>query len=142
MGSLKNPTFRGERVTNNQYRGGLLKKTAWTGCRFKGRGLGKKEGVVILRVGVIPQCTLWKWNSFETITHCFSKANIFYLRFFINLYLCEKLFRHDFFKQLFSEWNEWSLNLTIHFLWGKGVSNNVDVILEGWLLNDAWIKRG
>ena len=40
MGSLKNPTFRGEGITKNQYRGGLSKKGAWTVCRFKRGGGG------------------------------------------------------------------------------------------------------
>ena len=36
----------------NQYReGDCLKRGAWTVCQFKG-GLGKKEGVVLLRGGV------------------------------------------------------------------------------------------
>ena len=30
--------------TKKQYIGGLSKKGAWTVCRFKGGGLGKKEG--------------------------------------------------------------------------------------------------
>ena len=34
--------------------GDCLKRGAWTVCRFKGGGLGKKEGG-----GGIPQCTLW-----------------------------------------------------------------------------------
>ena len=65
MGSLKNPTFRGEGITKNQYRGGLSKKGAWTVCRFKGGGLGKKERVVILKGGVdIPIHTM-KMNKFS-----------------------------------------------------------------------------
>ena len=51
-GSLKNLTFTGGRgVMKNQYReGNCLKRGegAWTVCQFK-KGLGKKEGVVILR---------------------------------------------------------------------------------------------
>ena len=43
MGSLKNPTFRGEGITKNQYRGGLSKKGAWTVCRFKGGGAWKER---------------------------------------------------------------------------------------------------
>ena len=55
-GSLKNPTF----IKNQYIRGGgvgmdCLKRGAWAVCRFK-RGLGKKEGVMFLRL--IPQCTL------------------------------------------------------------------------------------
>ena len=40
-------------VTKKQYRGGGigLKRGAWTICRFKRGGLGKKEGVVFLREG-------------------------------------------------------------------------------------------
>ena len=30
-----------------------------------------------------------------------------------------------------SEWNEWSPNLTIHFLRGEGGSHDVDIILGG-----------
>ena len=43
----------------NQYReGDCLKRGAWTVCQFKG-GLGKKEGVVLVRGGgLIPQCIL------------------------------------------------------------------------------------
>ena len=40
---MKNPTFR-RGFARNQYRGGnCLKRGAWTVCRFKGGGLGKKE---------------------------------------------------------------------------------------------------
>ena len=42
----------------NQYReGDCLKRVALTVCQFKG-GLGKKEEVVLLRGGMIPQCIL------------------------------------------------------------------------------------
>ena len=40
------------------YRGHCLKRGPWKTCRFTG-GLGKKEGVVFLKGGLIPQCTLW-----------------------------------------------------------------------------------
>ena len=43
-------------------RGDCLKTGAWTVCRFKGKGLDKKEGVFLCggRGGLIPQCTLWE----------------------------------------------------------------------------------
>ena len=40
------------------YRGNSLKRGAWTVCRFKGR-LDNKRGVVFLRGGWCPNCTLW-----------------------------------------------------------------------------------
>ena len=51
---MKNPSFRGDGVTKNQYRGGgVLKKGGVVSsvCRFKwGRGgLGKNKGVLFLR---------------------------------------------------------------------------------------------
>ena len=36
-------------MKNRYTRGNCLKREAWIVCRFKGRGLGKKEGVVFLR---------------------------------------------------------------------------------------------
>ena len=42
-GSLKNLIFRGGASRKPIYRRGLLKKGAWSVCRFK-EGLGKKEG--------------------------------------------------------------------------------------------------
>ena len=118
---------------------GWPKKGAWAVSRFKGVGLGKKDGGVILRGGGMSQCKLWKWNSFQTITYCFIKAYAFFLRFFINSYLCEKLLRHDFLKQMlvqneliFNEINEmneaWIWQYI--FLGERGVSHDVDVILE------------
>ena len=57
---MKNTTFRGWGFTKNQYRGeDCLKREAWTVCQFMGR-LDKKEGVVFLMGGLIPQCTLWQ----------------------------------------------------------------------------------
>ena len=50
--------------------GGLPKRAAWTVCRFKAGGFGKKEGMVLLRMeGVIPQCTLWTTNFIWLAVH-------------------------------------------------------------------------
>ena len=43
MGSLKNPIFRWERVTKNQYRG--EKKATWTVYTFKGGRAWQERGV-------------------------------------------------------------------------------------------------
>ena len=64
-GSLRNLTFRerGSRKTNIE--GRLPRKGgggAWTVCRYKRGGLGKKEGVVFFKGVLIPQCTLWLIN--------------------------------------------------------------------------------
>ena len=44
------------------YRGGCLKRGAWTGAGqfadLRG-GLGKKVGGGVFEMGLIPQCTLW-----------------------------------------------------------------------------------
>ena len=57
-GSWKNPSFRGGFHKKPIYSGDCLKRGAWTVCRFKGEGLGKKEGGVLERKGLVPQCTL------------------------------------------------------------------------------------
>ena len=59
-GSLKNLIFRGGASRKPIYRRGLLKKGAWSVCRFK-EGLGKKEGDGVFERGGgwYPQCTLW-----------------------------------------------------------------------------------
>ena len=48
--SLKKNTFR-ECSQKTNIEGGLLKKGPLAVCRFKGVGLGKKEGAVFLRGG-------------------------------------------------------------------------------------------
>ena len=40
-------------------------------------------------------------------------------------------------KWVISEWNEWSLNFTIHFLRGIGGSHNVDIMLGG-MVTEWW----
>ena len=52
---MKNLTFRGGGggSRKNNIEGGLPKKMGLRQCQFKG-GLGKKEGVVFLRGGLIP----------------------------------------------------------------------------------------
>ena len=58
------------------YRGDCLKREgAWTVCRFKGGGLGKKEGESVFDEGLKPQCTLWGGNLFKLLrgVHWFAK---------------------------------------------------------------------
>ena len=56
--------FLGGGSLKNQYRRrGLPKRGgAWTVCRFMG-GLARMKGVVLLRGGLTPQCTLWGSNQ-------------------------------------------------------------------------------
>ena len=65
---MKNPSFTG--VTKNQYiRRNCLKRGGLDSLQFKGDGgeLAEKEGVVFLRGGLIPQCTLLVGQGFKAI---------------------------------------------------------------------------
>ena len=86
----------------------------------------------------IPSVQFWDTVNFR-VRIVSSRTYAFFLRFFINSYLCEKLLRHDFFKQMlvqneliFNEINEmneaWIWQYI--FLGERGVSHDVDVILE------------
>ena len=57
-GSLKIRFLRGGGFTKNQYIGGLPKKGRLGQFADLTEGLAKKRGVVFLRGGLIPQCTL------------------------------------------------------------------------------------
>ena len=76
---MKNPIFRLVHEKPTNWGVDCLKRGAWTVWRFK-RGLGKKEGVMLLKGGLRPQCTLRVWRRSLLIDpmvyrHKMSKAN-------------------------------------------------------------------
>ena len=57
MGFTEKSPFREVSLKAN-IKGGLLKKDAWTVCRFKGGAAWQERGAGVFEGGLIPQCAL------------------------------------------------------------------------------------